>query len=138
MVDPWALVVEWEWTGASTDASIAKVYFGSLGLGGQAFCPEALGGSNLTLVFSIGLPAFFLLIGALCDASLQATIAKYIVTTDGIQLVQDENAISTGSKTNESISRRFRQTHILTEFFGVFIRYAPVESYRQIWYISLV
>jgi len=72
-----------------SDASIAKVYFGSLGLGGQAFCPEATGGSDLTLVFAIGLPAFFLLIGALCDAALQSTIAKYIVTTDGIQLVTD-------------------------------------------------
>src|SRR4029453_8443088 len=45
------------------DASIAKVYFGSLGLGGQAFCPESLDGSILTLVFNIGIPTIFLAAG---------------------------------------------------------------------------
>lgn len=69
------------------NASIAKVYFGSLGLGGQAFSPEAVGGSSLTLTFSIGLPAFFLVAGVVTGGSLQATILKYLATSDGIQLV---------------------------------------------------
>jgi hypothetical protein len=38
------------------DASIAKVYFGSLGVGGQAFCPESLDGTILTLILNIGIP----------------------------------------------------------------------------------
>ncbi len=42
------------------DASKATIYFGSLGVGGQAFCPEALGGSILTLTINIGLPTIFL------------------------------------------------------------------------------
>jgi hypothetical protein len=69
-----------------TDASIAKVYFGSLGLGGQAFSPEAVDGSSLTLTFSIGLPAFFLVAGVVTGASLQATILKYLTTSEGIEL----------------------------------------------------
>ncbi len=68
------------------DASIAKVYFGSLGLGGEAFSPEAVGGSALTLTFSIGLPAFFLVAGVVTGASLQATILKYLATSSGVQL----------------------------------------------------
>jgi len=72
-----------------TDASIAKLYVGSLGLGGDAFCPEAVGGSSLTLTFSIGLPAFFLVAGVVAGAGLQATILKYLATSDGLQLVTD-------------------------------------------------
>jgi hypothetical protein len=45
------------------DASIAKVYFGSLGTGGQAFCPEAVPGSVLTLIFNIGIPTILLVAG---------------------------------------------------------------------------
>lgn len=45
------------------DASIAKVYFGSLGTGGDAFCPEAVHGSILTLIINIGIPSLFLAAG---------------------------------------------------------------------------
>ncbi len=69
------------------DASIAKVYFGSLGLGGDAFSPEAVGGSSLTLTFSIGLPAFFLVAGVVTGTAIQTTILKYLATSDGIALV---------------------------------------------------
>ncbi len=79
------------------DASIAKVYFGSLGLGGQAFSPEAVGGSSLTLTFNIGLPAFFLIAGVVTGASLQATILKYLLTSDGIQIV---NALTDAVRDN--------------------------------------
>jgi hypothetical protein len=51
------------------DASSARVYFGSLGLGGDAFCPEAMWGSIMTIGFNIGLPAIFLAAGAVSQAS---------------------------------------------------------------------
>jgi len=41
-------------------ASKARIIIGSLGLGGDAFCPEALVGSALTLAFNIGLPTLLL------------------------------------------------------------------------------
>ena len=44
-------------------ASKARVYFGGLGLGGQAFCPEALAGSIFTLAINFGLPTMFLALG---------------------------------------------------------------------------
>jgi hypothetical protein len=44
-------------------ASTARIFIGSLGLGGEAFCPEAVVGSALTLAFNIGLPTLLLLWG---------------------------------------------------------------------------
>jgi len=41
-------------------ASKARIIIGSLGLGGDAFCPEALVGSALTLAFNIGVPTLLL------------------------------------------------------------------------------
>jgi len=41
-------------------ASKARVIIGGLGMGGEAFCPEALVGSALTLAFNIGVPALLL------------------------------------------------------------------------------
>jgi len=52
------------------DASIAKVYFGSLGLGGEAFSPEAVDGSIYTLIFNIGIPTIFLVAGVAVTSSL--------------------------------------------------------------------
>lgn len=53
-----------------TEASIAKVYFGSLGVGGDAFCPEAIDGSILTLVFNIGIPSVLLVAGVAMSPAL--------------------------------------------------------------------
>jgi len=46
------------------DATKALVHFGSLGVGGDPFCPEAVYGSILTLAFNLGIPSIFLAIGA--------------------------------------------------------------------------
>ncbi len=51
------------------EASKVRFYFGSLGTGGDAFCPEAVIGSALTIVFNIGLPFLFMAAGAIADAS---------------------------------------------------------------------
>ncbi len=48
-------------------ASHAKVMFGSLGLGGDAFCPEAVAGSCLTLGLNIGIPTILLAAGVYGD-----------------------------------------------------------------------
>lgn len=57
------------------DASIAKVYFGSLGVGGAAFCPEALDGSILTLIFNIGLPSMMLIAGVAVSAKMLSALS---------------------------------------------------------------
>lgn len=44
-------------------ASTARIFIGSLGTGGTAFCPEAIDGSILTLAFNIGVPAILLALG---------------------------------------------------------------------------
>ena len=66
------------------DASIAKVYFGSLGLGGEAFCPESLDGSILTLIFNIGVPTILLAAGVAATGALLHTLSQEI----GVSLVQ--------------------------------------------------
>lgn len=71
-------------------ASSATVIFGSLGLGGDPFCPEATLGSCLTLAISIGLPTLLLalgiyleakdgILGLLADTSLLETIGSEIM-----------------------------------------------------------
>lgn len=57
-----------------TDASIAKVYFGSLGVGGDPVCPEAVTGTILTLLFNIGIPTLLLAAGAVASRSLYAKL----------------------------------------------------------------
>ncbi|MDX2167714.1 MAG: hypothetical protein SF182_11645 [Deltaproteobacteria bacterium] len=57
------------------DASIAKVYFGSLGTGGEAFCPEALDGSILTLIFNLGLPSMMLVLGVAVSAKMLSALS---------------------------------------------------------------
>ena len=59
-----------------TDASIAKVYFGSLGLGGEAFSPEAIRGSILTLIFNIGIPTLLLAAGVAASGSLLESVSE--------------------------------------------------------------
>ena len=66
------------------DASIAKVYFGSLGLGGQAFCPESLDGSILTLILNIGVPTILLAAGVAVTGALLSQLSKQI----GVGVVQ--------------------------------------------------
>ena len=46
------------------NATKARLIFGSLGVGGEAFSPEALGASVLTLGFNIGIPVLMLATGA--------------------------------------------------------------------------
>jgi hypothetical protein len=55
-----------------TEAAMARVLFGSLGLGGKAFCPEAVAGSGFTLAINLGLPTMLLAlgVGGAPDASL--------------------------------------------------------------------
>jgi hypothetical protein len=48
-------------------ASRAQLKFGSLGLGGDPFCPEALTGASLTLALNIGLPTMLLALGIVAD-----------------------------------------------------------------------
>src|SRR5262249_45755677 len=66
------------------DASIAKVYFGSLGLGGQAFCPESLDGSILTLILNLGVPTILLAAGVAMTGSLLKALSEQI----GVTVVQ--------------------------------------------------
>ena len=66
------------------DASIAKVYFGSLGLGGQAFCPESLDGSILTLILNLGVPTILLAAGIAMTGALIKQLSKQI----GVGVVQ--------------------------------------------------
>src|SRR5262245_8418263 len=58
------------------DAATAKVYFGSLGLGGQAFCPESLDGSILTLILNIGVPTILLAAGVAVTGALLQSLAE--------------------------------------------------------------
>jgi hypothetical protein len=51
------------------EATEARVIFGSLGLGGDAFSPEATYGSTNTLVFNLGIPTLFLAAGVGLSAS---------------------------------------------------------------------
>lgn len=50
------------------NASSVMLKFGSLGLGGNAFCPEALMGSALTLAINIALPTMMLALGIYNEA----------------------------------------------------------------------
>jgi len=45
------------------EATGARLYFGSLGVGGNPFCPEAVSASVFTLIFNLGLPTLFLALG---------------------------------------------------------------------------
>src|SRR4029453_5137117 len=58
------------------DASIAKVYFGSLGVGGQAFSPEAMDGAILTLILNIGIPTILLAAGVAATGALLQSLAE--------------------------------------------------------------
>lgn len=52
------------------NASQAKLLFGSLGLGGDPFCPEALMGSIFTIVFNLAIPAVVLAAGIPANAKI--------------------------------------------------------------------
>lgn len=55
------------------DASQAKLIFGSLGMGGQAFDPEAFNASIFTCVFNLGIPVILLGVGVGVDSSSTIT-----------------------------------------------------------------
>ena len=57
-------------------AASATVMFGSLGLGGDAFAPEAVTGSCLTLGFNIGLPVMLLALGVAADVLLAERVKE--------------------------------------------------------------
>lgn len=65
------------------DATRAKVFFGSLGMGGDAFCPEALNGSIFTLVFNFAIPAISLAAGISVTASIVKTLSSSEAFTIG-------------------------------------------------------
>jgi hypothetical protein len=64
------------------DATRAKVFFRSLGMGGDAFCPEALNGSIFTLVFNFAIPAISLAAGI----SVSAAIVKTMTSRDAFTI----------------------------------------------------
>lgn len=66
------------------DASIAKVYFGGLGVGGDAFCPEAVDGSILTLIFNLGIPTMMLTLGIAATAQMLSALSGQF----GVGIVQ--------------------------------------------------
>jgi hypothetical protein len=66
-----------------TDASIAKVYFGSLGLGGEAFSPEAISGTILTLIFNLGVPTILLVAGVAATGALLTQLSEEFEITFG-------------------------------------------------------
>jgi len=65
------------------EGSKARLYFGSLGLGGDAFSPEALQGAVMTLTFNIGLPTIFLAAGFAAGAGAQKAITGFLQTEGG-------------------------------------------------------
>lgn len=58
------------------DASIANVYFGSLGVGGDPYCPEAVDGTILTLIFNLGIPTIMLAAGTVVTGTLLAKLSE--------------------------------------------------------------
>lgn len=65
------------------NATKARLYFGSLGVGGEAFSPEAVTASVATLGFNIGLPTLLLATGTAATAGLQGTIRGFLQTDVG-------------------------------------------------------
>ncbi|MDX2166116.1 MAG: hypothetical protein SF182_03610 [Deltaproteobacteria bacterium] len=65
------------------NATKARLYFGSLGVGGEAFSPEAVTASVATLGFNIGLPTLLLATGTAATAGLQGTIKGFLQTDVG-------------------------------------------------------
>jgi hypothetical protein len=59
-----------------SEATKATVLFGSLGMGGDPFCPEALFGSIFTLIFNIGLPVVALTLGSIASIKLSADVVR--------------------------------------------------------------
>ena len=68
-------------------ADHAKVLFGSLGRGGNPFCPEALTGAILTCVFNIGIPSIFLAIGI--GVSLHEIVSEVFTDAVGRKIIID-------------------------------------------------
>ena len=58
------------------DASKVTVYFGSLGVGGDPFCPEAVLGSIFTLIFNIAVPVVALAVGVAAELADSAAAVR--------------------------------------------------------------
>src|SRR5262245_53954063 len=56
------------------EATKARILFGSLGLGGDPFCPEALLGSIFTIVFNLAIPVIALAAGISVGASIVSNL----------------------------------------------------------------
>ena len=63
-------------------ASKAKLYFGSLGVGGNPFGPEAVPGAAMTVIFNLGLPSFLLAMGLAEDEVVGETIKRILTSPD--------------------------------------------------------
>src|SRR5262245_24591954 len=63
-----------------TDATKARLYLGSLGVGGEAFSPEAVPASVATLGFNIGIPTLLLITGTVASGALQSSITGFLQT----------------------------------------------------------
>jgi hypothetical protein len=66
-----------------TDATKARLILGSLGVGGEAFSPEALPASVATLGFNIGIPTLLLATGAVAGGVLQKSITGFLQSPGG-------------------------------------------------------
>ncbi|HKB38842.1 MAG TPA: hypothetical protein VKD72_20530, partial [Gemmataceae bacterium] len=62
------------------DATKARLIFGSLGVGGEAFSPEAVSASVFTLAFNIGIPTIMLATGTAGLAAVQRSIISKLRT----------------------------------------------------------
>jgi hypothetical protein len=65
------------------NATKARLYLGSLGVGGEAFCPEAVSASIATLGFNIGIPTIMLATGAAGLGAAQKSITGILQSAGG-------------------------------------------------------
>lgn len=71
-----------------TEASIAKVCFGSLGVGGDPFSPEAIDGAVLTLIFKIGIPSVLLTAGIAMSPTIFKALGE--TSTSVVEFMQGQ------------------------------------------------
>lgn len=83
-------------------ASSATLIFGSLGLGGEAFSPEAVIGSSLTLALNVGIPTILLAAGAYVDISAALKDGVGSLFKDGKLLAVLAGSLLSGLKSSGS------------------------------------
>jgi hypothetical protein len=69
-------------------ASAATVFYGSLGLLGDPFCPEAVSGALLTVIFDIGLPVMSLALGIIPGLDALKNLAIEFIQAEVVQLLE--------------------------------------------------